>query len=621
MYSKMRLGTKIGIGFGITILISAILGFFGWHSVNKVRSYMDEYALWGDIDMIMNEDVTQNCLVLLNNLNMYRSEPSERNLNNLKDTLDIADKGIEDWYGIVKEYPELVKVAKSTKEHLSMTRKVIEKFSKSLNVTAQIHNEWDQLVESCLEHLETTMEKVIDPAKENAEKSGNVPKMVKWGAIDMMMNEGVIANVLKLQTSAHDYASKPSEENWSIFRAAMKNAKDGLKEWRDELSGEKKMEQAADKGEKYLITYEKLGNEFHSEISRMHELKSSTDAAFKNLFSALENAMEKVIDPEKETKVNAASSAQERATNLTILFTTTCIIIGILLAYFITRGITRPINRIIGILGEGAAQLNSASAQVSTASQSLAEGSSEQAASIEETSSSLEEMAAMTRQNAENANQANTLMKEAHQIVSQSNNSMEQLTNSMEEISKASEETSKIIKTIDEIAFQTNLLALNAAVEAARAGEAGAGFAVVADEVRNLAMRAAEAAKNTANLIEGTVNKIENGSSLVKETNDSFEQVVESAAKVGELVAEIAAASNEQSQGIDQVNQAVADMDKIVQQNAANAEESASASEEMNAQCAESYKMVEELKVLIDGSRKDNENIMDQVIPMDKNDL
>jgi methyl-accepting chemotaxis protein len=186
---------------------------------------------------------------------------------------------------------------------------------------------------------------------------------------------------------------------------------------------------------------------------------------------------------------------------------------------------------------------------------------------------------------------------------------MGELTHSMEEISKASEETSKIIKTIDEIAFQTNLLALNAAVEAARAGEAGAGFAVVADEVRNLAMRAAEAARNTADLIEGTVKKVKDGGDLVATTNEAFAEVAQSAAKVGELVGEIAAASNEQAQGIGQVNTAVAEMDKVVQQNAANAEESASASEEMSAQAEQMKGYVEELVALVGSSKngaKDN---------------
>jgi methyl-accepting chemotaxis protein len=275
----------------------------------------------------------------------------------------------------------------------------------------------------------------------------------------------------------------------------------------------------------------------------------------------------------------------------------------VLALFFVIRRSTFPLDGAISEITESSRQVASASSQVSFSSHQLADGASHQAASIQETSSSLEEMASMTSQNAENASQANNLMKEANQVVTKANESMKQLIVSMKEISKASEDTSKIVKTIDEIAFQTNLLALNAAVEAARAGEVGAGFAVVADEVRNLAMRAAEAAKNTAALIEDTVKKIKGGSELVSKTNEAFVEVAGSTTKVGELVAEIAAASQEQTQGIEQVNKAVAAMDTVVQQNAGSAEESASAAEEMNAQAEQMKGIVGDLVNMVGGSR------------------
>ncbi|HBA84718.1 MAG TPA: hypothetical protein DCZ95_11545 [Verrucomicrobia bacterium] len=347
--------------------------------------------------------------------------------------------------------------------------------------------------------------------------------------------------------------------------------------------------------------YEKLRNETMAQNRVLaKELESSDEGARKRMqacYSFLKSQEEKL----KQATAAGSSAAQALSRSSTVMGfgSIAAVVASIFLAVFTTKSIARPMQRVIAGLTGGAEQISSASEQVSSANRQLAQGSGDQASSLEETSASLEEMASMTRQNADNATQANHIAKETSALAAVGVEAMTRMIEAIDKIKNSSVETAKIIKTIDEIAFQTNLLALNAAVEAARAGEAGKGFAVVAEEVRNLARRSAEAAKNTADLIEGAQKNSEQGVAVTSEVAQSLSGIKDAANKVATLIAEIAAATKEQSLGIDQVNAAVAEMDKVVQQNAANSEESASASKKLTSQAQELTAMVAELAAII----------------------
>ncbi len=306
-----------------------------------------------------------------------------------------------------------------------------------------------------------------------------------------------------------------------------------------------------------------------------------------------------------EDEIEAAAQSVRKGFGAMMAVVSICSLLLLFLggaaAFLLARSITRPIANNTDILDKGAEQVAAASEQLSASSQSLAEGTSEQAAVIEEISSSVEEITAKTTSNADNADEAKALMNETRRIVARAGDAMTALMDSMGAISNASRETSKIVKGIDEIAFQTNLLALNAAVEAARAGDAGHGFAVVAEEVRKLALRAADAAKLTAALVEESGGRVEDGLKSANTAREAFSGVNHGTEKVGRLMEQIAASSNEQTMAVKQVNSALAEAEKSVQQNAASGEETAGVAEELFGQAEQMRQTVEALLGLVAG--------------------
>jgi len=256
------------------------------------------------------------------------------------------------------------------------------------------------------------------------------------------------------------------------------------------------------------------------------------------------------------------------------------------------------LNQLMSQLNAAADQMNSGAGQVNNASQSLSQGATEQASALEEISSSLGELGEQTKTNAEHANQANEFSAQAMVAAEKGTRQMQEMVAATDEINDSSHNISKIIKVIDEIAFQTNLLALNAAVEAARAGRHGKGFAVVAEEVRNLAARSAKAAKETAQLIEGSVDKVSRGSEIANLTAEALDEIVKNVSETAQLIGDIAESSNQQAHGITQVNKGLTQIDQVTQQNTANAEESAAAAEELSAQAEELRAMLGRFKLM-----------------------
>ena len=357
---------------------------------------------------------------------------------------------------------------------------------------------------------------------------------------------------------------------------------------------------------KYLTLYKMLrGNGIKAEeISKqMTELANSgeTDAAFEKMQTAVQAHLDYVKQYYGKTQVDEAVTTAALLNMIMLGFAGVGVIVALLLGVFLARSISRPIVKVTAELRDASKALESASLQVSSSSQELSSGSSELASSIEEMTSSLEELQSIIESNTKNINQSEHLMQETSAESLKVTERMAELKVQLADIAGNSKKISKIIKVIDVIAFQTNILALNAAVEAARAGDAGKGFAVVADQVKSLAQKSAEAAKETADLIEIAMDSVAKGESLGQVVVEAQVLAVDKAGKVAVLLDEVNRASKEQLKGANQINQAVSQINSIVQSTAASSEENAAACEELLSQAESLGGNVGQLNFIITG--------------------
>ena len=600
--NSLTIGKRISLGFAIVLTILLVLGAYAIFQMNSAAAgagYLsDDYIPEVAIASLMQTSMAD---VRVNGRSyQYTGDPTF--LKKGKEALGLVKVSIKDFEGLAAKSTKLVflkeKITKAPglisnyEQLLGETEKVDVTRDNALATAGKAATEATEQLNVLVDSQNGKMKKAIAEKAAATELNERQDKITQLNRLLDLLNTLRIAN-FRTQSTRDNKALEEELGKFQSRNATIESVKPLFRSPEDI--------QRMNSLEANLTSYDQCARQLVAATTSSNEVGIRRSAAA----DALENFSLEISKAALTGAGNIATASSSRLNLASILMVggaLAALALGVVASLFIARSIVKILSQIAESLSEGSDQVASASSQISSASQSLAEGASEQAASLQETSASLEEISSMTKRNAENALSAKDLSSETRQAAETGSTNMREMNRAMADLQTSSSNISKIIKTIDEIAFQTNILALNAAVEAARAGEAGAGFAVVADEVRNLAQRSAQAAKETAEKIEDSIAKSANGVAISGKVTESLEQIVNKARRVDELVAEIATASREQSQGIDQVNTAVTQMDKVTQSNAASAEESASASEELNAQALTQRELVAELQQLVSGS-------------------
>ena len=638
---NLKVKYKLAVGFSIILFLMLIIGVVGLKSVNKIHELVNNifYQRIPSMDFLLEADRDLHQLLIAER-SMIVTDPQSNDFNALLEAYQTnRDQALERF----KKYENL----STTKQEKVLAEKFYQDY-KAWQVISQ------RVVDNCMNGTEAGKQLALELSthdaavkfeimRDNLDKlteinlnltdkdyknSIEITKGASFGIIlviiiSFVLAIGIITTItilinrplFKITKTAHalskgdiaqetnitqkdeigDLANSFHELSNSLNEKtlAAKNIADGNLEFTLNIQSDRDilgnaMLQMTDRIKAMITSVDELAESaIHGELEkRANESQFSGD--FQKIIKGINGTLDSVAAPVKQVLAVLEKLANK---DLTPRMT------GDYEGSFLK--IKNALNMAVANLDDGmqqvavaSDQVASASDQIGTGSQAVAQGASEQASSLEEVSSNLQEMSAMTKQNASTAKEAKTTSERAREFAAQGSESMNNLSDAISQIKNSSDETAKIIKTIDEIAFQTNLLALNAAVEAARAGEAGKGFAVVAEEVRNLAMRSAEAAKDTASMIQEAVKNADNGVNLNVEVTKILNKTTENVNKVGEMMAEIATASEQQSEGIDQINTAVDQMNQVTQQNAANSEQSASAAQELSSQAEEMRSLV-----------------------------
>ncbi len=596
---RLTITRKIAYGFTALVLISGLLGGFAVSSMRLVqsaaRTLATEFVPEVDVSRNLERDLDAVQLAIRS----YGFTAERSYLEEARKGLKLAHRDIDDAQKLAEAHPNLVKL----RADIGKIQESFKAYERAIDAT-EARNLALATKRKALDTAATGFITNIDLLIES--QKARLQKEINQGEEPNPLNQRVRKLVLAQEIRGLGNAARISAfkaqalRDNAIFSESLKNF-EPMDARFTELFGLLKVQSDIDE----LNRVKKEAYAYRECVSGVMEDSVALSEIGKQRLEAATIVLglaDDMASTGMKRTVEAADSSNARlaiSSSAILVGAGVALVTGVVIAFAIIRGTSRVLTRVADGLNETSEHVSTAANQVASASQSLAEGSSEQAAGLEETSASLEEMASMTKRNADGAQQAKEISNLTRRSADVGAEHMQEMRQAMAAIKASSDEIAKIVKTIDEIAFQTNVLALNAAVEAARAGDAGMGFAVVADEVRSLAQRSAQSARETTAKIEDAIRKSEHGVVISAKVAEALTDIVEKARRVDTLVAEIATASSEQSQGISQVNTALSQMDKITQSNAAGAEEGAAAAEELSAQAIAMQKSVVELRSLI----------------------
>lgn len=595
---NLTLSYKITIGFGLLILIAVLLGSVAVINMKGVEKGADKLANIYVPEVAVGNNVERYSLLTMYDIRGYSLSEDKKLLASGRESLEKVKHYLDEAKALAQKYSltalgELeAKARKEVHRYEALVGKT-EEFNRKIDHSRNAMDEGAKMymtsAHAFLHHQEKELEKEI--------KGGASERRI----LERMQKVNLIADVIDTgnDTRVKNFKFQSTEE-MSIIESAMANF-EKIDSLLDEV--EKLTRKAEDKASIKHIhegadEYKKAIETYLSAWKELQNVNKERGAAAEQVLAAAQEtahlAMEHTDEIAKESASNLATASYTMIVGLVLAF-----VIGIVLAAYLIRSITKPIVQAVQIIQEANSQVLAASDQIASSATALADGATQQASSVEEISATIEESTSINNQNSENATEANVLAKGANDAAEEGNHKIKELMDSMVKITDASEQIAKIVKTIDEIAFQTNLLALNAAVEAARAGEHGLGFAVVADEVKNLAQRSADSAKETASIIETTIEQIKHGNDIANTTNEAFADILDKANKTSNLIGEIAISIKEQASGMNQITAAMGQIDENTQSNAASSEEAAAASEELNAQANAMMESVVEVAKMV----------------------